>query len=237
MRDSSLLVERRVPPSPLPPANGSTTYSFTLKANITSKRTCQHTWPNLRKLTNSLRRAENEKHRFFWRLNSSGDLTWQCNALYLIRLAGVSLQFTFRQRMGLAQVEKGEPVPHRRLLGLRRKRPPAASTQKQIILDTCCLSSRKNKWTHASNNNTIVTNYYYIRQEDYVLVSVGLLHRIYPIDFHEILHNMSSGKTLKIQGGSGSGDGFFYIAKHILIWFPHWTNHGFWGKKSGIIRN
>lgn len=67
--------------------------------------------------------------------NSSSDLTWQCNALYLVRLAGVSLQFTFGHRLGLAQVEKGEPVPHRRLLSFSW-RPLVATTQKQIIFNT-----------------------------------------------------------------------------------------------------
>lgn len=61
--------------------------------------------------------------------NSSSDLTWQRDALYLIRLAGMSLQFTFRHRLRLAQVEKGEPVAHRRLLSFRR-RPFAAKHKK-----------------------------------------------------------------------------------------------------------
>lgn len=61
-------------------------------------------------------------------VNSSSDLTWQCDALYLIRLAGVSLQFTFGHRLGLAQVEKREPVAHRRFLSFSR-RPFAATTQ------------------------------------------------------------------------------------------------------------
>lgn len=71
----------------------------------------------------------------FWLCNSSSDLTWQCHALYLVRLTGVSLQFTFRHRVGLSQVEKGEPVPHGRLLSLCR-RSLATATQKQIIFNT-----------------------------------------------------------------------------------------------------
>lgn len=89
------------------------------------------------KFIKKYRKEQVQKPYAFWLCNSSSDLTWQCNALYLVRLAGVSLQFTFRHRLGLAQVEKREPVPHRRLLSLSR-RPFDATTQKQIIFNTPC---------------------------------------------------------------------------------------------------
>ena len=75
--------------------------------------------------------------------NSSNELTWQCYALDLIRFTGVSLQFTFGHRVRLAEVEKGEPVPHGRPLSLSR-RPLAAETQEQIIFNT----SHKSKFPH-----------------------------------------------------------------------------------------
>lgn len=60
---------------------------------------------------------------------AEGELTWQRDALYLIWLAGVSLQFAFGYRLGLPQVEEREPVAHRRLLGFSG-RPFAATTHK-----------------------------------------------------------------------------------------------------------
>lgn len=70
----------------------------------------------------------------FQMCKNSSELTWQCDALYLIRFTGVSLQLTFGHRVGFAQVEKGEPVPHRRLLSLGR-RPLAAAAQEQTNLN------------------------------------------------------------------------------------------------------
>lgn len=61
------------------------------------------------------------------------DPTWQGHALYLVRLAGVSLQFAFGHRMGFSQVEKREPVTHWRLFSLSRRSFDAA-TQTQIII-------------------------------------------------------------------------------------------------------
>ncbi len=78
--------------------------------------------------------SELQKLSVFQLCNSSSGLTWQCNALYLVRLAGVTLQFTFGHRLRLAQMEKGQPVPHRRLLSFSR-RPLAVTTQKQILFN------------------------------------------------------------------------------------------------------
>lgn len=67
----------------------------------------------------------------FSRLHSSSALTWQCYALYLVWFTRVSLQFTFGHRVGLSQVEKGQPVPHGRLLGLNNW--PLVAAEKKII--------------------------------------------------------------------------------------------------------
>lgn len=47
---------------------------------------------------------------------AGGGLTWQSHALDLIGLAGVPLQLALGHGGRLAQVEEGQPIPHRRLL-------------------------------------------------------------------------------------------------------------------------
>lgn len=121
VRDSSLLVERSVPLSPLPPAN-----DFSANCASAEHECSQHFYSQAVKSA-----ADRDRFIKMHRDGTSeGFLTWQCDALNLVGLARVSLQFTFGHRLGLAQVEEGEPVPHRRLLRFGR-RPLVATAQKK----------------------------------------------------------------------------------------------------------
>lgn len=88
--------------------------------------------------TNTRNNSENRlKKRRAWRVAEGGGITWQRDALDLVGLAGVSLEFAFGHRLGFPQVEEREPVAHRRLLGFSR-RPFVATTHESNTLLRFC---------------------------------------------------------------------------------------------------